>query len=231
MNLDYKKTILYNEIQDKMTTINNFFDGYPIYYINLDRSKDRRKYMENIFTKYLIKDVTRIEAIDGKRKMNCKVIRYNAYTNSQLACTLSHIKAIKTAYENNNEIAVIMEDDVGFRPIDYTLDDIIKNAPKNWEYINLCPLNPLLSISPYYFVSDRSLSGLGTSTYIINRKGMKKILDTLIIEDKVVIESCATYLYSDILLPFLTVSYNYTNNIFYQNKIFQTEIGFFLEPV
>ena len=38
--------------------------GYPVYYINMDKSGHRKKYMESQFEKYQI-DYIRIKAIDG----------------------------------------------------------------------------------------------------------------------------------------------------------------------
>ena len=234
IDYDHNKAVKYNQIELRMKTINNFFCDYPIYYINLDRSKDRRKYIEGIAEKYSISNVNRISAIDGKKiKRSDYYIRgYSMFTNSELACLLSHIEAIRTSYYNNDPYSIIMEDDTGFgllSNINYNIKDIIDNAPSNWEYINLCPLNPLIKFSATKYIPIKRLNGLGASTYIINRKGMKKILDTLLPDDKIKIDAniCKTdSLYSDVIIPLLLNTYSYRDEIFYQNKTFPKEIEF-----
>lgn len=226
---DQYNTILeYVKVDEQAESINGFFDGYPIYYINLDRAVERREYLEKMFDKYQIKNVTRIPGVDGKKvEIEYKVIGYQKYSPGELGCTLSHIKAIKTAYDNGDQIAVIIEDDCGFGLLsqnNINLDQIINLAPTDWEYINLCPLNPMIKVYNEPFVPEDNFTGYGTSVYVINRKGMEKVLELLgdnIIDQ----EKCKSWhLASDIILPHLTVSYNYRPTIFYQNRTFPTQI-------
>lgn len=228
MSDQYNRVLEYIEIDQKAEHINGFFNDYPIYYINLDRAKDRRAYLEEMFDKYQIKNVTRIPGVDGKNvDVDYQVIGYTKYSPGELGCTLSHIKAIKTAYQNNDQIAVIIEDDCGFgllsqNPI--TIDDIIKEAPEGWEYINLCPLNPLVYLYNEPFVPEVNFTSYGTSIYIINRDGMEKVLK--MIGDNIINEKIckANHLASDILLPSLVEAYSYQKKLFYQNRTFPTQI-------
>lgn len=167
----------------------------PIYYINLDKSKDRRKYMENQSKKYNIK-FNRIDAIKysdiinikkGSLYFNNKQIKYyNKYikeNKKELACTLSHLKAIYTSYINGDNICLILEDDVSFALYPTwknSLNNIIKDLPEDWKILNLSSyhygINKLYKnkinkkFVPYYNFS------LQTYAYIINRSGMENIL-------------------------------------------------------
>ena len=70
-----------------------------IYYINLPHREDRKQKMLNwISESGFPKDkVNRIEAV------------YN-YEKGYIGCTLSHIKAVETFIQSNNEICIIYED-------------------------------------------------------------------------------------------------------------------------
>ena len=50
---------------DKNKAAHKLKDLPPIYYTNLDRSEDRRKYMEDQFNYWEITDYTRISGYDG----------------------------------------------------------------------------------------------------------------------------------------------------------------------
>ena len=134
-----------NKIQKKFS--------FPIYYINLERSPERRKFMEKQFAEMGIMDkVTRINAIDGKNikniyQGNIQNIQYSAnyikkITQYELACTLSHLLTIKKAYDNGNDIALILEDDayLGFAYFwPESLEKYTQKFPQDWEMIQVYP--------------------------------------------------------------------------------------------
>ena len=115
-------------------------EGYNFYMINLNRSYDRRNTMNRLYT-----NIKRIEAYDGnlldtyddiviqrdphiwiKKGSNPKTIKY------EIGASLSHIKAIKTAYENGDEEAFIVEDDIHNtyqHKWEYSLREIIDKKP------------------------------------------------------------------------------------------------------
>ena len=81
---------------------------HTCYYINLDRSKDRRQYMEKTFS-----NLHRIEGVDGRNlKIEKSILKKCKMNVFQIGCLHSHFKAIKTAYDNGDEEALIMEDDI-----------------------------------------------------------------------------------------------------------------------
>jgi len=98
----------------------------------------------------------------------------------EIACTLSHLKAIKTAYDEGCDIAIIMEDDCNFDYIPFKtlpLRDLITYS-NDWNCIQLA-----ITSSYYHFKTmirkhkelyNFSLSG--AMAYLINRQGMEKIL-------------------------------------------------------
>jgi GR25 family glycosyltransferase involved in LPS biosynthesis len=164
--------------------------GYPILYINLNRSTDRKKYMEEHLKKYNIIDYKRISGVDGKKIYNMKEgeidgikfkNNYNIGSNYELACTLSHLKAIKYAYENNLSEVLIVEDDISLDLSEYwhdTLKNIVnKDAPKDWEILQLYISPNCIDKNEKKFIKRTNDECYGMVAYIINKKGMKQVLD------------------------------------------------------
>ena len=172
--------------------------GYPILYINLKRSPDRKKFMEDQFKKYNIRKYHRIDAIDGKQIKNNKQDTVNGLKfknnydygmNTELACTLSHIKAIKYAYDHNFDKALIVEDDCSFELMDMwhdTLENIVeKEAPKDWEILQL--FNATCDVKEKKFFSREKIICWGATAYLINKKGMKKIVSKCFKGDELIL--------------------------------------------
>lgn len=181
--LENYHNMLENEFPEK-------YDGpisinFPVYYINLDRSPERRIHMEKQAKKFNIR-LNRISGVDDAKLKSLiegtyedfkyAVYGYEKYSKGELGCTLSHLKAIRTAYDKGDAIAIIMEDDVSFNLIPHwnkNLEQIMDDAPKNWNIISL--LNSCNTKASGTYVDD--IYCWGTQVYIINREGMKNILN------------------------------------------------------
>jgi GR25 family glycosyltransferase involved in LPS biosynthesis len=172
------------------------FSNITVYWINLDRSYDRRKNMTDMFSKYKIENI-RINGYDGKILNSYKDIECTSYiTDCELGCTLSHLTAIKTAYENNEEYAIIMEDDIIIDYCDswkHKICEIIDIVHDDWEIIKLHCSNfnhiiNLLTISNNTFFTPWSRESDSAGCYIINKIGMKKLIDKFWKNKKWIIE-------------------------------------------
>jgi GR25 family glycosyltransferase involved in LPS biosynthesis len=187
--------------------INAYLQGIPIYYINRDCDKDRRKNIENQTEYFNIKNIHRINAVDGTKFDNIKNVYVpemgmwvdNNYSisKSELGCTLSHIKAITTAFQNGDEYALILEDDITFNLFYKNnikiLDDIINKAPKDWSII-------MLYSSAKAHTKDfkkLSLKDWGCVSYIVNKKCMRSI-SRFIFDNKIVLDKYNKNNYDDI---------------------------------
>ena len=102
-------------------------EGIVKYYINLDRSHERLESMKKQFP-----DAIRVRAYNGFNLHNYgDIIMPKNYLNiskSELGCTFSHIKTIMYAYINNNDGALILEDDV-YKPTRFQIKRIINQRP------------------------------------------------------------------------------------------------------
>jgi GR25 family glycosyltransferase involved in LPS biosynthesis len=163
---------------------------YPVYYINMDKDKERNAYMVgqlNIIASsyerirgvegFRIEDVSKGE-IDGIEFIN----KYDALTPKELGCTLSHIKAILAAFTANCSVALICEDDASFETCALTLNlkDVVANAPHDWEMIELYTGGMEYSSNDQaklqYDLFEPGSSAWSNVAYFINRVGMEKLL-------------------------------------------------------
>ena len=156
---------------------------YSIYYINLTKSVKRKEQIERQFSSFPYY-LNRIEAITPKDISHKDIAMYKKICSKnqivEFACLLSHLKAIHTAYHNNDSYALILEDDaIVIRMIDFsnllttlpsTLDwDILQMYTLDYKvYLNMDKTNQLWEKYKRSYAS--------TLAYIINRQGMLKLL-------------------------------------------------------
>ena len=137
-----------------------------------------------------INNIERIPAIYGKDLEDIKNISIfgkilrNKYKSenihSQLGCFLSHIKALRRAKELNLELVCIIEDDFLFdfaKVWKKPLLNILEEAPEDWEIINMTNFifEKTFNYKDFY-ISSKEKSFSSTMFYIINEKGIDKIL-------------------------------------------------------
>jgi GR25 family glycosyltransferase involved in LPS biosynthesis len=212
-------------------TKKDYLDGIDvIYWINLDRSHDRRQRMEQMFKDPIFKGkkIVRISAVDGKASNIDKILQTNfegmhpdKFTKVEYACLLSHLNTIKQFSESNDETALIMEDDMTleFKPYwKKSVQQIMDNAPNDWETIQLCYL--ISNMVPKKIYTKNTGNLFSTGAYIINQNGAKKILNYTTKHvlnqnikhpaDDYLINSTVTYTYK---YPMFIYGYNETSTI------------------
>jgi len=161
-----------------------------IYWINLDRSRDRRQKMRKMLETINIPN-KRITAIDGKNEKMYEMINidndeYNS-TDSEYGCLMSHLESIRTFKDSAYRIGLILEDDCTLelkkywdKPLEEKINEIIEKAPKDWEIIMLSyivdnhPLNDWTNDTEFIRFGPGIYS---TLSYIINKKGATKLID------------------------------------------------------
>jgi len=145
------------------------------YWINVDTQTRRADNMVKQFNERKIEH-TRINAVKPSNE-NPKKVDY------ERCCTLSHLKAIETFLETEEQHCVICEDDLSFEFETFwkkTFDEIIQKAPNNWGIIQLAYI--LQNIESKFkdkaeYFNYKTLSVSGTLAYIINRNCAKHLLD------------------------------------------------------
>jgi len=164
--------------------ISNNNTSTNIYYINVDKSIDRNaRFLSRL---YPIINPIRISAITPNTLP--KILKSNlceSNTNTEFACTLSHLKAIYTAYTNKEKYAIIMEDDaIMLRNFDW--DKLVNLAPNNWEILQLhttCIPGTTFFYHPVYkyrhnnnlwIKKDHFIASC--ACYIVSKEGMEKLI-------------------------------------------------------
>jgi hypothetical protein len=186
--LSYYKVYGY-ESWNILNTI-DFLDGIDvIYYINLDRSKDRQNTIQEMFKDNVFygKPIQRIEAIDGKNQNEAVydklIITTKRNTKLEYACLLSHLTTIRTFAESTlYENALILEDDMTIELKKFwrkSLRTVIENAPTDWEIIQLCyitggQLRTEYTLNNYNKNRYGGIASMGA--YIINKTAAKKLM-------------------------------------------------------
>ena len=204
-----------------------------IYWINLDRSIDRRQNMEKVLNNFKIKNI-RIKANDGKLETDEAI--YGKFitdkfsmTKLEYACLLSHLNTIKQFSESNNKIALIFEDDISLEFSVYwnkSISQIIKEAPKDWDIIMLgysfCDIK---NLKTYTKNTDKN-SIFSTMSYIINKKSALKFINNIYKNDKYILTTKYKHQADNFLYRMnTTFVYKYSYFTYLNNNISTIEIS------
>lgn len=160
----------------------NFID--KIMWINLDKSINRKEYMEKILKNIKIPNI-RVSAIDGNNNNLDKIItieKERELSSLQIAVTLSHIKAISLLNNIEGNYFMICEDDISFKNLDYfnkddTLEKIIKESP-NFDILMLyktCINDIDNEYEDWMNAYNKGIHLYGAVCYIISRDGINKL--------------------------------------------------------
>jgi glycosyl transferase, family 25 len=162
----------------------------PIYVINLERSIDRLKAIENNFSDLgLI--YTRIPAVDGRKITNIKNKNYDEKLNKKLffsplspneiACFMSHRAAwIKIVSEA--KYAIILEDDVEFSAISTQilerLEDVLNvEQPLLIKlYAKRGLLGRVVGLIGDYSIIQQTIPTLGAVAYALNKSAAENLI-------------------------------------------------------
>jgi GR25 family glycosyltransferase involved in LPS biosynthesis len=178
--------VIYISYSKQGFEIKNYMDGIDvIYWINLDRSPERRNNMQLLLSDKIFKNIpnNRISATDGKnpeniyKKLN-KFTRQEGVTDYEYACLISHLDAINTFSKSNHNVALIMEDDATLEFKKYwkkSVREILDSAPSDWDIIYL-----FYNVNDGIFIKNdfekMNLYGQHTLSYLINKNAALKLM-------------------------------------------------------
>ena len=186
------------------------------YWINMERSLDRRKFMESQFFKYGIENYRiSAETPETIKAHDYTIIRnadsMDCTTPEEIACILSHLKAIQQGYDDlvvgdgcdegdSDSYFCVLEDDITLLNIDFgkILNYINKKKEgvADVEVLQLYTSSHPVVIQLYNecFLKDGGGSGDGSNVivkrtesypgavyYLVSRKAARKILDAYVV--------------------------------------------------
>jgi GR25 family glycosyltransferase involved in LPS biosynthesis len=178
----------------------------PVFFINLDASSDRRKFVEGELEKRNLK-YKRVRAISTAEVVDVRVEVQTMIppNNHEVACISSHLAAMWEAINDDtvdptNPYAIIMEDDVALQ-FDVDFSALINNAPsdftilqlttsnsyevnKMWEDYRLASLTGPELISSALWRRHKVSDGLwSTQAYVIRKAAVKEFVEKAVTID------------------------------------------------
>lgn len=165
-----------------------------VYYINLDRSKDRNIHIVNQFNFYGIHNYEKISATDfqNMEKSNIfKDINIEKLRDVELAIISSHIRAIKKFYDSEEDWCIIFEDDIdlslsGYWNFDW--ETLFQNLPKNLKILQMS-LSTRVSMDINFHLHHVSHWDFNLTGYLISREGAEVILKRYLVDSKIDLSS------------------------------------------
>lgn len=137
----------------------------PTIYINLEYRTDRNE--------SVLKELSKIHILNPQRFNAVKM------ANGAIGCSLSHIKCLEIAIQNDYEYVMICEDDIEIlEPTIFTtnINRFLNNTEIEWDVVLIAGNNMI----PYNFVTDyciRIYNCLTTTGYIVKRKYYSTLLN------------------------------------------------------
>ena len=142
--------------------------------------------------------------------------------NGWLGCSLSHLIYIMLASQKNEDIICMIEDDISFEYNKWkkSIKSIVENAPKDWHMLKLhCSNLGCLKLlikrkNPYINVSkmqpNYKAMMWSSGFYIINKKGMKAVLNKYYDKKNDCLNLSARYAVADQMLCNIPGAYYYS---------------------
>lgn len=146
-----------------------------LYYINLDKRKDRLQHMLDNVLPYI-----NIEGMEIERVSAVDHTEYNHISQRGAGCSLSHIKVWKDAIDKGYDKIIIMEDDFDLIHKDDTFNNVIKQIQSidfsicNLGYNNMTPLRATNYLGIYRCNNIQT-----TSCYVANVEFLKEMLPVI----------------------------------------------------
>ncbi len=160
------------------------------YWINIEGCVERRKFMEGQFDKLGI-DNERISAVTPEDIKDYK-IEYNPDTKAtqyEVACIISHLRALEKGVEEGHQYFCVMEDDINMSKLDFKkilmyVRDAEEIEGMKMEIMQMHTNSNVLIIKAVnehvmnkQFVVKRTEGYPSTAYYMITREGAQKLLD------------------------------------------------------
>ncbi|MGJ8742960.1 glycosyltransferase family 25 protein [Polaribacter sp.] len=162
--------------------------SYKVYYINLDKSTDRKDFMENQFKKLNI-PIERISAIYGK-ELDAEILRkekkkHNVFAhfplpnNGEIGICLTHFKLWDYLAKQPEDFSIILEDDAlvhedFFKDLDYLLAQITVD-----DFLDISGKKGFFTFEKKELITTYVIPPVLMIGQIIGKNAAKKLSDNL----------------------------------------------------
>jgi len=170
-----------NDTKLQIFNLRHKFKNIPqIFYLNLDRRTDRKKYIESQFKLLGIDNYSRVSAdrfsVENFNSWRDKISGRLKNEKPRLSTLVNQLQVIIDWYDSNSsETCIICEDDVNFLIAKYwpfSWKQFVSKLPCNWDCVQL-------HVIGQYFIpmglSDRIRYSHSAACYLINRNFASKL--------------------------------------------------------
>jgi GR25 family glycosyltransferase involved in LPS biosynthesis len=154
----------------------------------MEKSTDRKKYIDEHLKRYGVSEYTFVKAIDGSvEDLSTTILDYSSLpiTKGEAACSLSHLKGIEQwLNESDSEYAIFIEDDVSFETVDFwnfSWTDFLNSINHDYEILQLAIINNF-TVNPRLHL--REFLDWSAAAYLIKRPYAEKLIKKHKTEDK-----------------------------------------------
>lgn len=172
----------------------NKFRNFPkVFCVSLPSCQDRRERMGSQCAMLGIKDLTFVDAIDGRKEDLLNHSGVNVWFKDDVnspgvATCISHLRAIKHWFDKyTDEYALFCEDDMDFFTSYYwnfEWPELFEMFPKNWDSMQLSLIRENLSWDDSLFrFQVRYYDDWSAGAYILRRSYAEKLLNNYILPD------------------------------------------------
>lgn len=162
--------------------------SYKVYYINLDKSTERRLFMENQF-KELKNPITRITAVYGKEldkefikteKNKHKILAHFPYPNDgEIGICLTHFKLWEFLAKQPEDFSIVLEDDALVHKDFFTdLNQLLKQITIN-DFLDISGKKGFLALEKNKLITKFLMPPVLMIGQIIGKNAAKKLSNNL----------------------------------------------------
>ncbi|WP_233270071.1 glycosyltransferase family 25 protein [Polaribacter sp. L3A8] len=162
--------------------------SYKVYYINLDKSLERRNFMENQFKKLNI-PLTRMPAVYGKElpedflkktKKQHNILTHYPYLNDgEIGLTKTYFDLWKIIATQREEFAIVLEDDALLTADFFTDINLLLHSITNKDFLDISGRKGFLKLKSNKLISTFLIPSLQTTGQIIGKTAAEKLSKNL----------------------------------------------------
>ena len=162
--------------------------SYKVYYINLDKSKNRRDFMENQFKKLKV-PITRISAVYGKEldatilkkeKRKHNILAHFPYPNDgEIGICLTHFKLWEFLSKQPEDFSIVLEDDAEIHPDFFKdLEQLLSQITTN-DFLDISGKKGFYSLEKTALLNKFLMPPVLMIGQIIGKNAAKKLSENL----------------------------------------------------
>ena len=161
---------------------------YKVYYINLDKSIERKTFMENQFQKLNI-PITRMPAIYGKelpyeflkkaKKQHHILTHFHYLNDGEIGLTKTYFELWKIISNQEEDFSIVLEDDALISNDFFEDLEILLESVSSDNFIDISGRKGFFALEKNTYLTKFSIPALQTTGQIIGKEAAKKLSENI----------------------------------------------------